>query len=66
MASWHRLLQDNKTLHGEYMLGRLYKAQKKFDQACKKEKNEAGIQGWENYKCCACDTDINYDVIAKY
>ena len=42
------------------------KPKKKFDQACKKEKNEAGIQGWENYKCCACDTDINYDVIAKY
>ena len=30
MATWHRLLQDNKTLHGEYMLGRLYNAQKKI------------------------------------
>ena len=34
------------------------KHKKKFDQACKKEKNEAGIPGWENYKCCACDTVI--------
>ncbi|CAH3022554.1 unnamed protein product [Porites evermanni] len=34
------------------------KPKKKFDQACKNEKEEAGIQGWENYKCCACNTDI--------
>ena len=42
------------------------KHKEKFDQACKTEKKEAGIPGWENYKCCASDTDIKCDVIAKY
>ena len=56
---WLTRLQDNKTLHGEYMLGRLYKAQKKI---------RPGVQKWNGGRLqmlCVQYQHYNYDVIAK-
>ena len=60
MATWKTLLLlDNKTLHGEYMQERLYKAQKKIRPGVQK------CDGGRLQMLCVQYQHYNYDVLAK-